>query len=128
MSTTFKVFGNWNKTFHFLSNAKRIEEIIDAALNAGGRKGVEALSMYTPKDTGLASSSWGYTIEKDSDGATITWHNYDIEGGYNVALLIQYGHGTGTGGYVPPRDFVNPALVPIFEQISAEVWEEVVNA
>lgn len=119
------VKGDWKDTFNFLNKAKDINLRIESALNRAGQKGVDALRNAAPKLTGLMADSWGYEIEKSGDGATITWHNYDVEGGYNIALLIQYGHGTGTGGYVKGTDFINPTIESIFNEIAEEVWKEI---
>lgn len=117
--------GNWEKTYRWLKKMANIETRFDSALEKAGRAGVKALEAATPKDTGIASSAWFFTIDKGPLSSTISWHNADIEGGYNVALLIQYGHGTGTGGYVSGVDFINPALVPVFEAFGDEVLKEV---
>ena len=114
--------GDFSKTIDFL---KKANNNVLPVLHAAGQKGVEALERATPKDTQLAASSWGYTIDGDSGNYTITFHNYEIEGGYNVAILIQYGHGTGTGGYVAGRDFINPALQPIFDSLADDIWKEI---
>lgn len=95
------------------------------SLEKYGQEGVAALSSATPADTGLASNSWYYTVKVTKNGATITWSNSDVEGGFPVAVMIQYGHGTGTGGYVSGRDYINPAIVPIFDKIAESVWREV---
>lgn len=113
--------GNFKKTFEFLEKANKSVEPI---LHAAGQKGVKALQQATPKYTRLASSSWGYTLDGNNGSYTLTFHNYDIEGGYNVAILIRYGHGTGTGGYVTGRDFITPALQPIFDNLADDVWKE----
>ena len=112
--------GDFSKTLSFL---KKAEGNVEAILHAAGAKGVEALRQATPKDTRLASESWGYTLEGGPGHYTLVFHNYDIEGGYNVALLIRYGHGTGTGGYVAPRDFITPALQPIFDNLINDIWK-----
>lgn len=117
--------GDWSKTFRWLRKMANIETRFDAALEKAGREGVKALSAATPKDTGLASSAWFFDIKKGPLSSTIEWHNADIEGGYNVALLIQYGHGTGTGGYVTGVDYINPALAPIFEAFGDDILKEV---
>lgn len=103
----------------------KIETKFDAALEKAGRAGVKALEAATPKNTGLVSSAWFFDIVKGPLSSTIEWHNADIEGGYNVALLIQYGHGTGTGGYVKGLDYINPALEPIFKAFADDVLKEV---
>lgn len=117
--------GNWEKTIRWLRKMANIETRFDAALERAGREGVRALEAATPKDTGLAASAWFFDIKKGPLSSTIEWHNADIEGGYNVALLLQYGHGTGTGGYVTGVDFINPALRPVFEAFGQDVLKEV---
>lgn len=119
---TFKV-RNSKKTDGFLE--RLLEKIKMGNLDRYGQMGVEALSNATPVRTGLAASSWYYTIERANGSATLSWHNSDIEGGYNVAILIQYGHGTRNGGYVKGIDYINPALAPVFQQMADEIWEEV---
>lgn len=120
---SFKVSGSYRKTTAFLSKAEKLK--IDDILKRGGAKGIVALQAYTPVDSGLAASSWNYIIEKGSGGLKITWTNSDIETGFPVAVMIQYGHGTGTGGYVQGIDYINPAMKPVFQQIADEVWKEV---
>lgn len=93
-----------------------------------GQVGVRALSASTPVDTGLAAHSWYYKVIRDSRNPGIEWCNADVESGLNVVILIQYGHGTGTGGYVQGRDFINPAMQPVFDQIAIDVWKKVTNA
>lgn len=92
-----------------------------------GKIGVDALSAATPKDSGLASSSWGYRVFQNDKVSGIDWYNDNIEEGASVILLRQYGHGTGTGGYVAGLDFINPAIKPIFDQIEADVMLEVMK-
>lgn len=96
-----------------------------AALNSGGDAGLDALRAHTPKDTGLAADSWGYRIVDVNGGVQIEWFNSNIEGGTSVVLLVQYGHGTGTGGYVEPTDFINPAMAQVFDEILAKILSEV---
>lgn len=125
MGIGYTVKGDWKNTFKFLNKAKDAEIKVDRILNEAGVKGCEALRDHAPKETGLMSTSWGYEIEKSDGSFSIIWHNYDVEGGYNVAILIQYGHGTGTGGYVSGTDFINPAIESIFNEIAEEVWREI---
>lgn len=113
--------GDFSKTLDWL---KGVTDKASDILNKYGEMGVKALEQATPKYTSLASSSWGYSVDGGNGNYTLTFHNYDVEGGYNVALLIQYGHGTGTGGYVSGRDFINPALQPIFDGLADEMWKE----
>lgn len=94
-------------------------------LNDYGKQGVEALASATPKRTGKTAASWSYEISKTSTGWTVTWNNSNINKGVNIAIIIQYGHGTGTGAYVQGIDYINPAIRPVFESMASEVWREV---
>lgn len=96
-------------------------------LDRYGRMGVEALSGATPVETGATARSWTYEIERSRSGVTISWSNTNENEGSRIALLIQYGHGTGTGGYVSGRDYINPAIRPIFDHIATEVWKKVMH-
>lgn len=118
--------GSFDKTIAFLKKAQalRIDEIIAAQAQAG----VHALASATPKDSGLAATSWSYKVTKTANSVRIDWLNSDVENGFHVALAIQYGHGTGTGGYVPGKDYINPAMRPIFDQIAQTVWKAVISA
>ncbi|MBD5135265.1 MAG: HK97 gp10 family phage protein [Lachnospiraceae bacterium] len=109
----------------FLGKAKRLNKDVKYILEKYGQIGVDELSKATPVRTGLTASSWYYTIETDKDGYVINWSNSNIQNGINVALIIQLGHGTKSGGYVPPNDYINPALKDIFDQIAIDVWREV---
>lgn len=71
--------------------------------------------------------SWEYKIVQNRGSVSIEWYNTDVENGSNVAILVQYGHGTGTGGYVQGRDFINPAMRPIFDEIAQKLWKEVTS-
>lgn len=123
MKTIVKHKGNFNKTIRFLKKAEEFDAV--AILERYGARGVDALSAATPKDTGETASSWGYEIEHTGSGYTIYWKNSNIQNGYfNVALMLQYGHGTGTGGYVEGIDYINPALKPIFDAIAKDAWKE----
>lgn len=120
---TFESKGDFKNTDTFL---ERMLELVNIGIwDKYGKMGVEALRNYTPINTGLLRDSWSYEIEHDKGRTKITWTNSDIEGGYNVALLVQYGHGNGNGGYVQGVDFINPAMKPIFEQILNELLKEV---
>ena len=117
--------GNWEKTIRWLKKMAQIDTKFDDALERAGKAGVRVLEAATPVDSGILKSAWFFTIEKGPLSSTITWHNADIEGGYNVALLVQYGHGTGTGGYFSGIDYINPAMAPIFEDFKNAVMKEV---
>ena len=97
-------------------------------LDAYGRKGVEALKAATPTDTGKTANSWSYNITHTDGGATLEFLNSNINHGIPISVIIQYGHGTGTGGYVQGRDYINPALKPIFDDIVVELTKEMNNA
>lgn len=96
-------------------------------LDRWGEVGRQALIAATPKDSGVTASSWNYEIKRDSKSYSIIWGNTKVVDGTPVVILLQYGHGTGTGGYVQGRDFINPALKPIFEKIANEVWKAVTS-
>ena len=120
---TFTEKGDFSNTERWLARLKRQEMF--AVLGKYGSIGVNALSNATPTDTGLAASSWYYTIQQRPGYYSIRWHNNDVEDGFPVAVMIQYGHGTGTGGYVQGRDYIMPAIRPVFDQILAEAMREV---
>jgi hypothetical protein len=115
--------GSFDNTERYLSRLSKLE--LTAVLAKYGEMGVVALSNATPTDSGLAANSWYYDTVARSGYYSIRWHNSDVEDGFHVAVMIQYGHGTGTGGYVQGRDYIMPAMRPIFEQIAAEAWREV---
>lgn len=114
--------GDFKKTTDFLKKLSAGDFYSD--LNKYGQMGVDALSRATPIDSRLTASSWKYRLIKGRRPG-IEWYNTNEVNGTPVAILIQYGHGTGTGGYVVGRDFINPAIRPIFEKISADVWKKV---
>lgn len=126
MGISFDTTGSFSNTERFLQSLQRLDlrKIVEPYAQAG----VAALRSATPEDSGLAASSWGYEIIQERDSITIYWTNNDIENGFPVAVMIQYGHGTGTGGYVHGRDYINPAIRPIFDQIANEVWRAVTSA
>lgn len=90
-----------------------------------GRQGVSALRSMTPVDTGITANSWSYTAAVGKNETTLTWHNTNTNKGVNIAIILQFGHGTGTGGYVYGRDYINPAVQPVMDQIARNVWEAV---
>lgn len=120
---SFESQGSFDNALRYLNQLKNITFNLD--FRKYGEEGVSALSAATPKLTGLASKSWGYKVEKKGNSATLTWTNSDIEGGCNVAILLQYGHGTGWGTYVQGIDYINPALEPVFNKIAEDMWKEV---
>lgn len=96
-----------------------------ASLEKYGAAGVAALSAATPVESGETAGAWFYEIIQDGTSWSIVWGNNHVDDGRQIAVLLQYGHGTGTGGYVAGRDYINPALKPIFDQAVAEGWKVV---
>jgi hypothetical protein len=123
---SFTAKGDFKRTEDFLK--KMLKGDLFAALDRYGQEGVQALAAATPKDSGETASSWSYEIKKDAGSYSIIWSNGHMADGTPVAVLIQVGHGTGTGGYVSGRNFINPALRPIFDRIANDVWKEVTSA
>lgn len=119
----FKQKGDFSKTESFLKKLRKLD--LDSVLDKYGKLGVQALASATPVETGKTAASWDYKIEKGKGVVTITWTNSNVNNGVPIALLIQYGHGTGTGGYVQGRDYIKPAILPIFDQLADALWEEV---
>lgn len=122
---SFEFSGSFEKTEKFLRKLQNLQ--IDQIVAKEAAKGVRALSEATPRDSGRAAFSWDYQIVKKANSISIIWTNSDIENGYPVAVMIQYGHGTGTGGYVQGIDYINPAMRPVFEQIAQTVWKAVIS-
>lgn len=120
---TIEQKGDFKKFNTFCEKLKSIVKVSN--LDKFGQKGVDALKAATPKDTGLTASSWEYNIKRTNDSVTLEWNNTNVNDGCNIALLIQYGHGTKTGGYVSGTDYINPTLKPIFDEIADGVWKEV---
>lgn len=126
MKINFEHRGNFNHIEKFLIKAVRINPIIRLILDKYGKRGVEALAEATPKDTGKTSESWTYEIVKSKEGRyEIVWKNSNVVNNVNVAILLQYGHATGNGGFVKGIDYINPAIQSIFQEMSNEAWEEV---
>jgi hypothetical protein len=122
----FVVRGSTNKMEKFLKSVQKLD--IGALIANQAQLGAEALANATPKDSGLASHTWGYEVSQNGGGVRITWTNSDIESGFPVAIMLQYGYATGTGGYVQGRDYINPAIRPVFDQIANTVWKAVTSA
>ena len=120
---TFRQKGDFSKLTRFLERAKETVRLGD--LDKYGRQGVAALSSATPIDSGLTAESWYYEIENKKGSATITFYNSNIQNGVPIAIVLQYGHGTRNGGWVQGRDYINPAIQPIFDEIVNEAWREV---
>lgn len=120
---TFRQKGNFSKLNRYFKRVKEVVKVGD--LDRFGREGVQALSSATPKDTGLTATSWEYSIERSSNRVSITFNNTNIQNGVPIAIILQYGHGTRNGGYVQGRDYINPAIQPIFDKMAEDAWKEV---
>ena len=127
MKVNFSHKGNFNNLERFLTKTMHIRSLVKPILEKYGRKGVEALSEATPRDTGLTAESWDYRIDETDNGYRIVWTNSNIQNGIMIAMLLQYGHGTGTGGYVEGIDYINPAIRGIFKNMADEAWKEVTS-
>ena len=125
MKISFTSKGDFSKTIKFLNKVKNVK--INDILSKYGKIGVNALTQATPKDSGVTSRSWNYKIEVNNDNASIVWYNTNVVKGVNIAVILQYGHGTRNGGWVEGRDYINPAMKPIFDKIADQVWKEVTN-
>lgn len=121
----FKHKGKWNKTTQFFGLVLRSDYL--KVLDKYAQEGLEALSKSTPVDSGETASKWGYEIHRGLGHVRIDWTNSHINDGVNIAIILQYGHGTGTGGYVSGRDYINPAMRPVFDNIAEKVWREVAS-
>lgn len=115
--------GSFSNTEDFLKRMSKGD--VFAALDHYGRQGVMALERATPVESGETARSWTYKVEHSTGKYELIFSNTHIIDGQNIAILIQYGHGTGTGGYVQGRDYINPVIRPLFDQIANEVWKEV---
>lgn len=125
-SVIVKHKGDFNNIEKFL-NAMKGQSYLNR-LSDYGDKGVKALSEATPVDSGLTAKSWDFEIARNKGSTSINWLNTNEVDGFNVALALQYGHGTGGGGYVAGRDYINPAIRPVADEISEGVWKEVVSS
>lgn len=120
---TFDTKGSLQKTMNFLKRARRLNYDV---LDMYGQIGVEALAEATPKDSGKTAQSWYYNIVETRDGVSIQWLNSNLGDGWcPIAVILQYGHATGTGGWVEGRDYINPAIQPIFDDIANQIWRGV---
>jgi hypothetical protein len=124
---SFKDKGDFSNILKFLGKLE--EEDYLKVLDSLGQKGVDALAAATPKDSGATAASWYYEIERGDGSTRIVWRNSNLaHGWFPVAIMLQYGHGTGTGGYVEGRDYINPAIRPIFDEIATTAWEAIVSS
>ena len=126
MTISFDASGDFKNTERFLGKVTKVNLL--PALRSLAMAGVRALASATPVDSGLAADSWGYEITRSRTSTSITWTNSDVESGFPVAIMLQYGHGTRNGGYVKGRDYINPAMQPVFDKIAEEAWKVVTSA
>ena len=120
---SFRQKGDFSKLNRYLERVKEVARL--SVLDKYGREGVAALSSATPVDSGETANSWSYEISHSNGSASITFNNSHINQGVPIAIILQYGHGTGTGGWVEGRDYINPAIQPIFDKIVDAAWKEV---
>lgn len=123
---TFAQKGDFSNLTRFLERAKNAVHL--GMLDKYGREGAAALAAATPVDTGVTANSWGYEIVRKNGAVSIVFKNSNIQNGVPIAIILQYGHATGTGGYVQGRDYINPAIQPIFDRIADEAWKEVIKS
>lgn len=123
MKISFRHKGDFSRTYRYLKNARK--DIPLGILDKYGAEGVAALASATPVESGLTAQSWYYKIEHKNGCITIGFYNSNIQNGVPIAVILQYGHGTGTGGWVQGRDYINPAVQPVFDKIADEAWKEV---
>lgn len=117
--------GNFQKTDRFLHSL--IGAHYERKLHHYGKMGVSALAEATPHDSGKTADSWGYEIVQEDGRLAVHWTNSNIQNGVNIAIILQYGHGTRNGGWVEGVDYINPAMKPIFEKMAEEAWKEVIG-
>lgn len=115
--------GDFSNLTRYLEKAKKGARLSD--LERFGKEGVAALASATPVKTGKTASSWYYQIERKQGRATISFHNSNIQNGVPIAIILQYGHGTRNGGWVQGRDYINPAIQPVFDKLAESAWKEV---
>ena len=116
--------GDFRKTEKFMKNA-RTKKLM-SILKQYGEEGVAALMVATPLDTGRTASSWRYEIKVENNCIRLVFHNDNIQNGVPIAIILQYGHGTGTGGWVEGRNYINPAIQPVFDKIANSAWKEAI--
>ena len=122
----FRQKGDFSKLMRFMERAKNAVHLGD--LDKYGREGVAALASATPFETGLTANSWYYEIVRKNGSVSIQFFNSNVQNGIPIAIIIQYGHATGTGGWVEGRDYINPAVQPVFDRIASNAWKEVTKS
>lgn len=122
---SFRQKGDFSKLDRYFERLRETAKI--GVLDKYGKAGVAALSSATPTETGLTASSWYYEIKRQNGSISLEFYNSNVNKGVPIAIILQYGHGTGTGGWVEGRDYINPAIQPIFDKIANDAWKEVTN-
>lgn len=120
---TIESEGEWKMTRNWFDRMTKLD--LALIMNQFGKEGVSALASATPSKSGLTAKSWDYEVTRKGNNWKITWSNSNVNKGANIAVLIQYGHGTRNGGYVVGRDYINPAIRPVFDKIAKQAWKEV---
>ncbi len=124
----FEMSGSTIRTQTFLAKMQALDADIRSSCESAGQRGVAALAAATPVESGLTAASWSYEVVTENGSTSIYWLNTNTFSGANVAILLQYGHSTGTGGWVSGRDYINPAIQSIFDDIANDVWKKVTSA
>lgn len=122
---SFRQKGDFSKLDRYFEKLREAAKI--GVLDKYGRAGVEALSSATPTRTGVTAASWSYKINRKNGSVSLNFYNSNINEGVPIAIIIQYGHGTGTGGWVEGIDYINPAIQPLFKQLADDAWKEVTS-
>lgn len=127
---SFEVKGDLKTTKNFLQSSSSINDkiLMRSRIKSIAEKGVSQLKEATPKDTGATANAWSYEIKKTKDKIVVSWINDRVEKGINIAIILQYGHGTKNGGYVTGIDYINPALKPIFDDMTSNMWKVVTSS
>ena len=123
---TIKHKGNFDKTTAFLNKMKQRD--VRSILNKYGKRGVDLLAAATPVDSGVTAKSWSYDIVVEKNRYEIHWNNSNVKDGVNIAMILQYGHGTRQGGYVQGKDYINPVTQQVFDEMANELWGEVIHS
>lgn len=120
---TFESQGDWRPTRNWMARMAKLD--LALIMNQFGKEGVEALIRATPSSSGQTAGSWNYQVKRTGNSWRIDWTNSHVNKGVNIAVILQYGHGTRNGGYVVGRDYINPAIKPVFDKIAKQAWKEV---
>lgn len=123
MTITIESTGDWQPTRNWFARMAKLD--LALVLNSFGAEGVKALQAATPAASGATQNAWNYHVTRNGNNWRIDWTNSNVNHGVNIAVILQYGHGTRNGGYVTGRDYINPAIRPVFDKIAKQAWREV---